>query len=116
MLRALRLAVIAFGAFMVVFAVPHVGEAMGLMGMLGCAILIPGPPGMIGVFQAGICAGMTMYYPSAIISGHGWAYIFVLYVLQVVLQVLFGVCGLVYLGGQRGFRGGLKQLEDAENS
>ena len=36
---------------------PTLGESLGLMGMLGCAILIPGPPGMLGVFQAGIYLG-----------------------------------------------------------
>ena len=41
------------------------GEACALMGMLGCTILIPGPPGLLGVFQAGIYAGMTMYFPTA---------------------------------------------------
>ena len=41
------------------------------MGMLGCAILIPGPPGLLGVFQAGIYAGMTMYYPTNVVVGAG---------------------------------------------
>ena len=42
------------------------GEACALMGMLGCAILIPGPPGLLGVFQAGLVA-------IAIGSGAGFA-------------------------------------------
>src|SRR6185369_813042 len=44
------------------------GEACALMGMLGCTILIPGPPGLLGVFQAGIYAGMTMYFPTHVVT------------------------------------------------
>lgn len=60
------------------------GEACALMGMLGCTILIPGPPGLLGVFQAGIYAGMTMYFPTSIVTGAGAAYVFLLYAVQLV--------------------------------
>ena len=93
---------------------PTFGEACGLMGMLGCTILIPGPPGMLGVFQAGIYAGMTMYYPTSVVVGAGAAYVFMLYVLQVTFQLVMGVWGLWYAGGRRGLRGGLQALEAAE--
>jgi hypothetical protein len=93
---------------------PTFGEACGLMGMLGCAILIPGPPGLLGVFQAGIYAGMTMYYPTTIVVGSGAAYVFLLYSTQVVFQVGMGLLGLVAVGGRRGLRGGLRALGEAE--
>lgn len=93
---------------------PSFGEACGLMGMLGCAILIPGPPGLLGVFQAGLYAGMTMYYPTSVVVGAGAAYVFLLYALQVVLQLAFAVWGLYDQGEGRGFRGGLRALEEAE--
>lgn len=63
------------------------GEACALMGMLGCTILIPGPPGLLGVFQAGIYAGMTMYFPTAIVTGPGAAYVFLLYAVQLVWTI-----------------------------
>jgi uncharacterized membrane protein YbhN (UPF0104 family) len=87
---------------------PTFGEACALMGMLGCAILIPGPPGLLGVFQAGIYAGMTMYYPTNVVVGAGAAYVFLMYASQVVFQLLFGGLGLVM------HRGGLKALEEAD--
>jgi hypothetical protein len=88
---------------------PTFGEACALMGMLGCAVLIPGPPGMLGVFQAGIYAAMTMYYPTSIVVGPGAAYVFLLYASQVVLTTLMGAVAL-------GFeRGGLKTIEEAES-
>ena len=78
------------------------------MGMLGCAILIPGPPGLLGVFQAGIYAGMTMYYPTSVVVGAGAAYVFLIYASQVVFQLASGGVGLLTE------RGGLKALEEAE--
>lgn len=86
---------------------PSFGEACGLMGMLGCAILIPGPPGLLGVFQAGIYAGMTMFYPTSVVVGPGAAYVFLLYVSQVIFQLAAGAVGLWME------RGGLKALEQA---
>lgn len=63
------------------------GESCALMGMLGVTILIPGPPGLLGVFQAGIYAGMTMYFPTAIVTKAGSAYVFLLYASQLVWTV-----------------------------
>jgi hypothetical protein len=63
------------------------GEACALMGMLGCTILIPGPPGLLGVFQAGIYAGMTMYFPTHVVTGAGSAYVFLMYVIQLFWTV-----------------------------
>jgi uncharacterized protein (TIRG00374 family) len=92
------------------------GETCALMGMLGCAILIPGPPGLLGVFQAGIYAGMTMFFPTAIVIGEGAAYVFLLYAVQVISQVSLGVWGLAVEGGSRGLSGGLVALREAESS
>jgi ABC-type multidrug transport system fused ATPase/permease subunit len=86
---------------------PSFGEACALMGMLGCAILIPGPPGLLGVFQAGIYAGMTMYYPTDVVVGSGASYVFLMYASQVVVQLVLGAVGLLME------RGGLKALEQA---
>jgi uncharacterized membrane protein YbhN (UPF0104 family) len=88
------------------------GEACGLMGMLGCAILIPGPPGMLGVFQTGIYAGMTMFYPTHVVTGPGAAYVFLMYAAQVTFQILAGVVGFLSL--EPGGRSGLRAFEQAE--
>ena len=86
------------------------GEACALMGTLGCAILIPGPPGMLGVFQVGIYAGMTMYFPTSIVTGPGAAYVFLMYASQVMFQLVMGAVGL-YLERDSG---GLKALDAAD--
>lgn len=87
---------------------PTFGEACALMGMLGCAIFIPGPPGLLGVFQAGVYAGMTMFYPTSVVTGPGAAFVFLLYASQFVFQVLMGGLGLI------AHRGSLRALEEAE--
>lgn len=66
---------------------PTFGEACALMGMLGCTILIPGPPGLLGVFQAGIYAGMTMYYPESVVTQSGAAYVLLMYLVQLVWTI-----------------------------
>jgi uncharacterized protein (TIRG00374 family) len=83
------------------------GETCALMGMLGCAIFIPGPPGMLGVFQAGIYAAMTMYYPTSIVTGPGAACVFLMYSSQVILQLAAGGLGLFL---EKGSTGGLSRL------
>jgi hypothetical protein len=87
---------------------PTFGEACALMGMLGCAILIPGPPGLLGVFQAGVYAGMTMFYPTSIVTGPGAAYVFLMYATQVLFQLTSGALSLAFE------KGGLRALEEAE--
>ena len=64
------------------------GETCALMGMLGVTILIPGPPGLAGVFQAGIYCGTTMYFPASVILAQGRAYAFILYAVQFLWTVL----------------------------
>lgn len=84
------------------------GEACAIMGMLGCAVLIPGPPGLLGVFQAGIYAAMTMFYPTAIVTGSGAAFVFLMYASHSLLTVALGALGLAME------RRGLRMLEEAE--
>jgi glycosyltransferase 2 family protein len=89
------------------------GEVCGLMGMLSCAILIPGPPGLLGVFQAGIYAGMTMYYPTDVVVGAGAAYVFLLYASQVVIHLLTGAWGLWDESNGKGIRAAIAETEAA---
>ncbi len=81
---------------------PTFFEACAMMGMLGMAILIPGPPGMLGVFQAGMFCGMTMYYPEEIVRDRGAVYACLLFLVQVVWQLASG--GLAMLSGHTTFK------------
>ncbi len=84
------------------------GETCAMMGMLGVTILVPGPPGLIGVFQLGICAGLTMYFPEAVIKGPGAAYIFILYIIQFTWTLISAAIFLV------GDRTNWREFEEAE--
>lgn len=86
---------------------PTFGEAFSLMGMLGCAVLIPGPPGLLGVFQAGLYAAMTMYYPTSVVTGPGAAFVFLLYAVQFLFTMITGGLGLLME------RGSLAEIERA---
>jgi len=63
---------------------PTFAEGCAIMGMLGVAILIPGPPGMLGIFQAGILAGVTMYYPTDLVQERGSVYASLMFFTQIV--------------------------------
>jgi len=79
-------------------------ETCACLGLLGCAVMVPGPPGMLGLFQVGLYAAMTMYFPSAIVTGPGAAYVFLLYIAQFSVQMLLGGWGLWYEGGAQRLR------------
>lgn len=66
-------------------------EAAAIMGMLGATILIPGPPGLLGLFHVGVVCGMTLYFPANIVQGPGAAFSFILYVVQLVCTVGAGL-------------------------
>jgi hypothetical protein len=85
-------------------------ESCALMGMLGATLLIPGPPGLLGIFQAGVYAGMTMYYPTDVVTGCGAAYVFLLYGIQVLWTIL-AAAGFLFVD-----RGTLHELEQAEEA
>jgi glycosyltransferase 2 family protein len=74
--------------------VMSLGEACAVMGVLGIATVLPGPPGLIGLFQTGAYAAMTMYFPAEVVTGAGSAYVFLLYVLQMGMA---GVAAVVCL-------------------
>jgi glycosyltransferase 2 family protein len=84
------------------------GETAALMGMLTVTILVPGPPGLLGVFQLGIYAGMTMYFPTEVVVGPGAAYVFLLYVIQFLWTCLAALACLILK------RDALKTLTRAE--
>jgi hypothetical protein len=50
------------------------------------------------VFQAGIYAGMTMYFPTHVVTGGGSAFVFLLYVIQLAWTI---VGAAIFLVGDR---------------
>lgn len=73
----------------------HVAEGFAMMGMLGATVLIPGPPGLLGLFHVGIYCGMSLFFPADVIEGPGAVYTFLLYAIQASFQTLAGAACLV---------------------
>jgi hypothetical protein len=99
-LSALGLGLLAWGSGVVHAdgSVGNFGEACALLGMLGCAVMLPGPPGLLGVFQAGLYAGMVMYYPTVVVTGPGASFVFLTYAMQVVCQLAMTVWAISAVG------------------
>ena len=76
-------------------------DALALIGVLGAAMLIPAPPGMLGVFQAGLYCAMTLFFDPKIILGPGAVYVFMMYVLQIGLAIASAALSLLDPGTRR---------------
>jgi uncharacterized protein (TIRG00374 family) len=59
-----------------------------VMGVLGVGILVPAGPGLFGAFQASAYAGLAMFFPDDVVLGPGGAFVFLLYAIQCVWQLL----------------------------
>lgn len=69
-------------------------QACAVMGVLALGILVPNAPGFFGSFQIAVYAGFAMFFPPEQVIGPGSAYVFCLYVVQVVTTVCAGLIGL----------------------
>lgn len=71
----------------------RIAEGFAMMGMLGATVLIPGPPGLLGLFHVGIYCGMSLFFPADVVEGPGAVYTFLLYGIQGLFTTLTGaVC------------------------
>ncbi len=78
---------------------PFVGAVAG-MGCLAVGILLPAGPGYFGNFQVAVLAALEIYIPSASSSQGAAVFIFLLYVLQTGLTILFSIGGALGLRGR----------------
>jgi uncharacterized protein (TIRG00374 family) len=76
---------------------PLVGAVAG-MGCLAVGILLPAGPGYFGNFQVAVLAALEMYLSPDVAAGQAAAvFIFMLYILQTGLTLLFGIGGAIGL-------------------
>jgi uncharacterized protein (TIRG00374 family) len=66
-------------------------QAYVVMGVLVAGVMIPGPPGMMGTFQAATYVGLSLFMPEALAKSSGLAYANVLWLCQTVQQVGLGL-------------------------
>jgi uncharacterized protein (TIRG00374 family) len=69
-----------------------VGAVAG-MGCLAVGILLPAGPGYFGNFQVAVFAALEMYLPKISATADAAVFVFLLYVLQTGLTILFGAAG-----------------------
>jgi uncharacterized protein (TIRG00374 family) len=77
-------------------ALPAAGAVAG-MGVLAVGILLPAGPGYFGNFQIAVLAALEMYLPDGAFGAQAAVFIFVLYVSQTGLTILFGTVGALKL-------------------
>ena len=75
---------------------PPAGAVAG-MGVLAVGILLPAGPGYFGNFQVAVLAALEMYLPDTALGEPAAVFIFLLYVLQTGLTILFGAGGAIAL-------------------
>ena len=69
-------------------------QAMVVLGVVGVGIIVPAGPGLFGAFQASTYAALAMYFSDDLVLGTGAVFVFLLYVLQVGMQLLACAVGI----------------------
>lgn len=73
------------------------GHAVAVMGVLAIGILLPTGPGLFGNFQLAVVACLKLFFPESVVAEQGAVFVFLLYVLQSSVMVLFGIVPLYAL-------------------
>jgi uncharacterized protein (TIRG00374 family) len=73
------------------------GHAVAVMGVLAIGILLPTGPGLFGNFQLAVVACLKLFFPESVVAEQGAVFVFLLYVLQSSVMVLFGIVPLYSL-------------------
>jgi len=71
---------------------PPAGAVAG-MGVLAVGILLPSGPGYFGNFQIAVLVALEMYLPRGAFEADSAVFVFLLYVLQTGLTIVFGLGG-----------------------
>ena len=73
------------------------GHAVAVMGVLAIGILLPTGPGLFGNFQLAVVACLKLFFPEAVVAQQGAVFVFLLYVLQSSVMIVFGIVPLYSL-------------------
>ena len=88
-----------------------------VLGVLIIGLMIPAAPGSAGTFQAFIVLGLAAFLPKDVVNSSGVAFANVLWVVQIVQQVVVGlVLMMVSKGSFRGITGKLSEEDQAPNN
>ncbi len=73
-------------------------QACVVTGVLALGVLMPNAPGFFGAFQFSLYAGLAVFYPREQVLSQGAAFVFMLYVLQTLITVVFAAWGALFGG------------------
>jgi len=77
-------------------------QAYVAMCIVVVGLMIPSAPGMIGTFQAAVKVGLALFLPPALVNGKGVAYANVMWLCQMVQQIILGL--ILLSAGNLSFR------------
>ncbi len=66
-------------------------EAIATLAIMNLALLVPGGPAQLGVFQTGVALGLHLFLPTEVVRDAGSTFAFYLYVCQLSTIVLLGL-------------------------
>lgn len=75
----------------------ELGHAVAVMGVLAIGILLPTGPGLFGNFQLAVVACLKLFFPESVVAQQGAVFVFLLYVLQSSVMIVFGIVPLYSL-------------------
>lgn len=65
-------------------------QIVTVMAVMNVALLVPGGPAQLGIFQGGVALGLSLFLPAAVVEDRGSVFVFWLYVGQLVAITLAG--------------------------
>jgi glycosyltransferase 2 family protein len=65
------------------------GRACVLSGVLALGVLMPNAPGFFGAYQFSLYAALAVFYPRGPVLDRGAAHVFLMYVLQTLITIVF---------------------------
>jgi hypothetical protein len=71
-------------------------QACANMGVLALGILLPNAPGFFGAYQISVYAGFAMYFAPELVVGPGSAYVFFMYLSQLLVTIGLGLAGMAF--------------------
>jgi uncharacterized protein (TIRG00374 family) len=75
---------------------PTLLQAGVVQGVMGLGMVVPNAPGYFGTFQISAYAALVLYYPLAVVTQAGAAFVFLLYVIQMLLTLTAGAIALFW--------------------
>ena len=73
-------------------------QTIAILAVMNIALLVPGGPAQLGVFQTGVALGLALFVGADDVRGPGSTFAFYLYVCQLSTIVAFGIASQASLG------------------